>query len=143
MTKPVVNALIFKTAATFAATWFEAALSSGLPRGKYVGRGDKPLKMFVQDHIEKFIPYTISTFIEMLKPTSNCTEHMRMEIYEALMDPFNDPDLMAIGRNNTKQQNEKIVLDAIKNFDKRKINEFGKIPTKKINLKSTTVLGNG
>lgn len=139
--KPV-NPLIFQTAADMAAVWFEAALSSGLKRGKYVGRGDKPIRMYVYDHLEKFIPLAISTLIEMLKPTSNCNAAMREAIYEALMDPLNDPDLMATGKNNTKAENEKMVLDAIKNFDKRKIKELGKIPTK-LDLKSTTVLGNG
>lgn len=129
--KPI-DPLIFQTAGDFAAVWFDAALSSGLPRGKYVGKGDKPIKMFVADHLEKFIPLAISTLIEMLKPTSNCNTQMRERIYEALMNPVNDPELMMIGKANTKQQNEKMVLDAIKNFNKRKININ--------NLKSSTSL---
>lgn len=143
ITKPI-NPLIFKTAASLAITWFDAARSSGLPAGKYVGRGDKGAKLFVQDHIEKFIPLSISYLIEMLKPTSNCNAHMREEIYTALMDPLNDPEMMAIGRTNTKKQNEQMVLKAIQDFDKNKI-KFNiaplAVPTDKPkDLKSSTSL---
>lgn len=147
LVKPM-NPLIWNTAAEMAATWFDAALSSGLPRGKYVGRGDKPIRMFVKDHIEKFVPLTISYFIEMLKPTSNVTDHMRDEIYHALIDPLNDPDLMESGKAKTQDQHQTMILNAIKNFDKNKIN----VPinsenvlinqaTPKKDLKSSTALG--
>ncbi len=142
--KVPIDPLIFQTAADFAAVWVDAAFSSGLKRGKYVGRGDKPVKMFVADHIEKFIPLAISILIEMLKPTSNCSKEMRDRIYTALMNPVNDPDMMIIGKTKTRQENEKMVLDAIRNFDKNKIknaiNTETKVPTK-VDLKSTTVLG--
>lgn len=135
LVKPM-NPLIWNTTAEFAAVWFEAALSSGLERGKYVGRGDKPIRMFVQDHIEKFLPMTISILIEMLKPTSNCTPHMREEIYEALMDPVNDPELMDIGRNTTKSEQEKMLERSIKDYDKRAI----KGPVQPMQLKPDTVI---
>lgn len=144
--KPPINALIFKTAASYAAVWFEAALSSGLPRGKYVGSGDKPLKMFVQDHMEKFIPLVISNFIDMLGPNSNCTEHMKEEIHKAITDPDNDTELMRMGRTNTKAQHERMIKDAITKFDQNKVKfpinapEMSKLPTK-LDLKSSTIIG--
>lgn len=137
-----MNPLIFKTAASFAITWFEAARSSGLPAGKYVGRGDKGAKLFVQDHLEKFLPLAISTLIEMLKPTSNCTDHMREEIHAALTDPLNDPELMLIGQK-PKAENEKMVLDAIRKFDKNKIANINTKLVTKTDLKNSTVLGRG
>lgn len=133
--KPM-NPLIWNTTAEFAAVWFEAALSSGLARGKYVGSGDRPIRMFVKDHIEKFLPMTISILIDMLKPTSNCTPHMREEIYHALMDPVNDPDLMDLGKSKPKSEHEKMIEQAIKDFDKRAI----KGPTEPLNLKPDTVI---
>lgn len=135
-----MNPLIFKTAATLAATWFEAALSSGLPRGKYVGMGDKPLKMFVEDHLEKFLPLTISYLLEMLKPHSNCNEHMRAEIYEALMDPINDPELMDMGKSKTKKEHEDLVQKAIRDFDKRKV--FETVGVKPVDAKPTNLTKN-
>lgn len=141
-----IDPLIFQTAADFAAVWFDTARSSGMPAGKYVGRGDRPIKQFVGDHIEKFIPMAISILIDMLKPTSNCNADMRDRIYTALMNPVNDPDMMLIGKTNTKQENEKMLLDAIRNFDKNKIGSISslplapKLPTKD-DLKSSTVLG--
>lgn len=131
-----MNPLIWNTTASFAAVWFEAALSSGLDRGKYVGRGDKPIRMFVKDHVEKFLPMTISILIDMLKPTSSCNEHMRAEIYEALMDPVNDPELMDIGKNKTKSEHEKVIEKAIKDYDRNAI----KAPIKPLEFKPETVI---
>lgn len=144
LVKPM-NPLIWNTAASMCAEWFEIALSSGLPRGKYVGKGDKPIRMFVKDKIEIFVPMAISILLDMLKPTSNCTEHMRQEIYSALMDPVNDPELMDIGKNKTKNEHEKMILDAIQKFDKNKIkfeiNAPLAMPSKLKDLKASTALG--
>lgn len=143
--KQPMNPLIFKTAANLCAVWFETALSSGMPRGKYVGTGDKPLKMFVQDHLEKFLPLTISILIDMLKPTSNCTEHMRQEIHAALTDPLTDPDLMALAKNKSKTEHQNMIANAIRNFDKNKIvlNQpvIANQPVTKLDFKNSTVLG--
>lgn len=142
--KPI-NPVIFQMAADFAAVWFDAALSSGLPRGQYVGRGDKPIRLFVANHLEKFIPMAVSIAIDMLKPTSNCNEAMRRMLYDALMDPLNDPEMMQIGKTNSKQQNEKMISDAIKNYDKNKIKTAIDAPMaapirKPTDLKSSTSL---
>lgn len=147
--KPV-NPLIFQTAADLAATFAEVALSDNrFTRGKYVGRGDKPIKMFVADHLEKFIPLAISYLLEMLKPTSNIkSEVLKQEIFAALTDPINDPELMLMGKKkDVKTETEQMVLNAIRSFDKNKI---GNISTQSIlhmpvssqptDLKSTTAL---
>lgn len=137
MPKAPINSLIFQTAGELAAAWVEVAFNDpNFTRGKYVGLGDKPVRMFVKDHIEKFIPLAITYLIRMLKSTSNCTEHMRREIYKALMDPINDPDLMASGRNNTQEQHENMIQKAIKDFDKRKV--FTNLSSK--DLKNSTAL---
>lgn len=142
--KPM-NPLIWNTAASMAAEWFEIALSSGLKRGKYVGKGDKPIRMFVKDKIEIFVPMAISILIDMLKPTSNCSDHMREKIYEALLDPVNDPDLMATGKSKTKNEHEQMILKAIQDHDKNqmKFNAIAPLNMKKAkpNLKSSTSLG--
>lgn len=143
--KPL-NPLIWNTAADFAAVWFDAALSSGLPRGKYVGRGDKPIKMFVKDHIEKFVPITIRILLDMLKKNSNCTEHMKAEIYQALIDPINDPDLMDRGKSKSKAEHDEVLIRAIRGFEKNKIapvntNVLEFKPSAKKDLKSSTALG--
>lgn len=146
-TKPI-NPLIFQVAADLSAQWFEIALSSGMPRGKYVGRGDKPIKMFVADHLEKFIPLAISYLLEMLKPTSNIkSEILKNEIFAALTDPLNDPELMLMGKKpSIKNETDQMILDAIRKFDKNKIGNISTqsilhMPTEdKLDLKSTTAL---
>lgn len=126
--KPIDD-LIFHTAVRFAAEWAEAAFATpGLTRGKYVGAGDKPVKMFAKDHFEKFIPLVVSYFIEMLKPTSNCTPAMRETIYNALMNPINDPQLMEDGKTKTQNEHKDLIQKAIKNYDKRAI-KFDVAPT--------------
>lgn len=147
--KPV-NPLIFQTAADLAAAWAEVAFSDNrFTRGKYVGRGDKPIKMFVADHLEKFLPLAISYLIEMLKPTSNMSYALKEVIHAALTDPLNDPELMLIGKkkgSELKTETEQMVLNAIRNFDKNKIGNIStqsvihnpvKVPT---NIKSSTAL---
>lgn len=137
-----VDPLIFQTAADFAAVWFDTARSSGMPAGKYVGRGDKPIKMFVADNLEKFIPLAISILIDMLKPTSNCNDIMRDRIFKAITNPVNDPDLMLLGKK-PRAENEKMIVDAIRNFDKNKLGFINTKPVTKSDLNSTTVLKNG
>lgn len=138
--KPV-NPLIFQTAAEFAAQWFEVARSSGMPAGRYVGMGDKPIRLFVANHLEKFIPLAISILIEMLKPTSNCTAVMREAIYEALMDPINDGELMQLGKEKSRKEHEDLVAKAIRDFDKNKIGQLS--GNTKVDLKGTSSLNHG
>lgn len=117
------NPLIYKVAAEMAGVFFDAGRSSGL-HSKH-----KTPEAFARANIEKFLPKAVQTLIEMLKPTSNCTEHMREEIYSALMDPVNDPNLM-----QTKPQTDEMVDDAIKAYDKNQI-KFKNLITPKISYK--------
>lgn len=87
LVKPI-NPLIYKTAAEMAGVFYDAGRSSGL-HSKH-----KTAESFAKANIEKFIPKAIQTLLTMLKPNSGITEHMRSTIYEALMDPVNDPNLM-------------------------------------------------
>ena len=110
MTKKIVkpaNPLIYKVAAELGGVFYDAGRSSGL-QSKH-----KTPEKFARANIEKFIPKAIQTLIEMLKPTSNITEYMREQIYIALMDPVNDPDLM-----NAKPKTDQMIDDTIKAYDK-------------------------
>ncbi len=83
-----MNPLIYKVAAEMAGVFYDAGRSSGL-HSKH-----KTAESFARANIEKFIPKAIQTLLTMLKPNSGITDHMRSTIYEALMDPVNDPQLM-------------------------------------------------
>ncbi len=115
MTKKIAkpaNPLIYRTAAEFACTFYEAGRSSGMT-SKH-----KDAKRFAAEYMERFIPLAIKHLLEMLKPTSNITEHMRQEIHAALTDPINDPDLMEAKVNT--DFNMEMLLEK-KKFDKHKI----------------------
>lgn len=122
MTKKIVtpaNKLIYKVATEMAGVFYDAGRSSGL-HSKH-----KTAESFARANIEKFLPKAVQTLIQMLKPTSNCTEHMRSEIYTALMDPVNDPQLM-----QTKPQTDEMVDDAIKAYDKNRLKFKDLVPVK-------------
>jgi len=123
MTKKIVkpaNPLIYRTAAELACTSYEAGRSSGMT-SKH-----KDAKRFAAEYMERFIPLAIKHLLEMLKPTSNITEHMRQEIHAALTDPINDPDLMETKVN--PDFNMEMLLEK-KKFDKQKI--LNPVETKK------------
>ncbi len=88
--KPL-NPLIYRTAAQFAAEWYEIGRSQGLTSIH------KNAKRYAAANFEKFVPKVIETFLHMLKPTSGISEHMKQEIYSALIDPVNDPNLVPVG----------------------------------------------
>ena len=111
ITKPI-NPLIWKVAGEFAATIYEAGRSSGMTSVH------KNARSYAKANIEKFVPLAIKHLLEMLKPTSNITEHMRQEIHAALTDPINDPDLMETKVNT--DFNMEMLLEK-KKFDKQKI----------------------
>ena len=113
--KPI-NPLIYKVAAEFAATMYETGRSQGM-KSKH-----KNARSYAKEYLEKYIPLAVKHLIELLKPTSNCTDFMRMGIYEAITDPLNDPDLMTGKKNNLPDVNAKLIADAMRAFDKNKIN---------------------
>lgn len=115
MTKIVkpLDPLIFKIAGEFAATMYEVGRSQGMT-SKF-----KTPRAYAKANLEKFVPLAIKHLIEMLKPTSNCSEHMRQAIHAALTNPINDPDLM-----DTKVDPEiavGLISKEQRAFDKRKI----------------------
>ncbi len=104
------NPLIYKTALQYAAVFYDAGRSSGLT-SEY-----KTPEEFAKRYVERFLPMVIKNFVEMLKPQSGITKHMRDTIYEALMDPVNDPNLMT-----TKPPTDTLIDEAIANFDKNQL----------------------
>ncbi|MEK6883499.1 MAG: hypothetical protein AABY22_27980 [Nanoarchaeota archaeon] len=84
------SVLIEKVASSLAASWFEVGKSQGLT-SKH-----KTAKAYAAANLEKFIPKAVDTLLEMLKPTSNCTAEMREEIYCALLERHNDPELQSV-----------------------------------------------
>lgn len=82
------NPLIYRTALQYAAVFYEAGRSSGLT-SQY-----KTPEDFAKRYMERFIPMVIKNFMAMLKPNSGRSDHEKATIYEALMDPVNDPRLM-------------------------------------------------
>lgn len=111
LVKPI-NPLIYKVAAEMAAVFYDAGRSSGLP-SKH-----KTAESFARANIEKFIPKAIQNLITLLKPHSGITEHMRSTIYEALMDPVNDPNLMKAKVNTNLNLT---LFEDQRKFDKLKV----------------------
>ena len=124
--KPI-NPLIFRTAATFAAEFYEIGRMQGMT-SKY-----KNHKAYVRAYLEKFIPFAIKHLIEMLKPGNpNVTEHMKQKIHAALTDPMNDPDLMEA------KVDPEFRIDVLKEqLEKRKF-EKNKLNIPQANLLNTT-----
>ena len=94
--------LIEQTAGKFAATWFDAARSSGmkvvmLQKEKInLMRYRNDPRKFAQAHLEKFIPAAVHSLIEIMS-RPNCPEDMKEQIYLAIMERTNDEQLNALG----------------------------------------------
>ncbi len=84
------HVLIEKIAVELAAVFYEAGRSTGL------SSKHKNARSYARANFEKFIPKAVEYCLEMLKPHSNVTEEARMEIYEALMERHNDPELCEV-----------------------------------------------
>ena len=119
MTKKIVapvNPLIYKTALQYAAIFYDAGRSSGMT-SQY-----KTPEAFARRYLERFVPLVIKHFIEMLKPHSGISEHMKMEIHEALTDPINDPQLMdGNKKNGIVDINAEMLLKVIDAYDHSQI----------------------
>lgn len=90
--------IIEKTAGSFAATFFEAARSSGMEKIKLQGRiinlkkyKNNP-RWFARDCLEAFIPAAVHALTEILARDSTPEDQKRI-IYDALMERVNDPQL--------------------------------------------------
>lgn len=133
--KPL-NPLIYATARDMAAETYEAGRSKGMT-SKY-----KNARQYAIANIEKFIPIAVKTLLMMLKPTSTISEFMKYEVYEALTDPINDPNLIN-GKGDGKALpdiNVKKLAQILKQYDKNKINV--PVTSGKPNLKGSTSLSN-
>jgi hypothetical protein len=92
------DVIIEKTAGEFAATFFEAARSSGM--GIITLQGQKidlrkyknNPRDFARRHLEKFIPAAVHALTELLARDSTPADQKEI-IYQALLERVNDPDI--------------------------------------------------
>jgi hypothetical protein len=78
--------LIEKTAAQLACVWYEVGRSQGMT-SKW-----KTPRAYAKANLEKWIPKALEHLMEMLKSTST-SEYIKQQIYEAIIERANDPDL--------------------------------------------------
>lgn len=109
------DVIVEKTAGEFAATFFDAARSSGMEVIMFQGQKidlrkykNNP-RAFARAHIEKFIPAAVHALTEiMCNPKT--PEDQRQIIYNAIMERVNDPDLDMMGRTAGLPEFENTVL---------------------------------
>jgi len=95
--------LIEQTAGRFAATWFEAARSSGMKlvmlqkeKINLMKYKNDPRK-FARAHLEKFIPAAVHALIEILSKDTT-PEPMKEVIYQAIQERVNDDQVNSMGK---------------------------------------------
>lgn len=91
------NVIVEKTAGTFAATFYEAARSSGMKLIKLQGKTINLLRYklprdFARRHLEAFIPAAVHSLIEIMSRENTPVEQKEM-IYQAILERTNDKDL--------------------------------------------------
>ncbi len=92
------NLLIEKTAGAFAATFFEAARSSGMKTIMLQNQKINLMKYkenprnFARVHLEKFIPAAVHSLIEIMS-RENTPADQKEQIYQAILERTNDGDL--------------------------------------------------
>lgn len=97
------DVIVEKTAGNFAATFFEAARSSGLTVIHLQGQKINLLKYknnpraFARSHLEKFIPAAVHALTDILSRNTT-PESQKQIIYQALMERVNDLDLDMMGK---------------------------------------------
>lgn len=96
--------LIENTAGAFAATFFEAARSSGMHKIKLRGQvinldkyKNDPRK-FAKAHLEKFIPDAVKHLIQLLA-MEHIPESQKTIIYDAIMERTNDEQLDTLAKS--------------------------------------------
>lgn len=98
------TSLIERVAGEFAGTWYEVGKAQGLT-SKY-----KTARQFARANVERFVPNAVSHLLDMLNdPTYN--EHVKQEIYTAIMERVHDPD------TNLMQDNRLPDIDISKYLD--------------------------
>ena len=90
MTRPK-SVVIEHTALEMACVWYESCLSSGLLPSKK----QKTQKAWARANFQKFIPHAIEHLTSMLsRPDIN--DLCKQEIYDAIMERTNDPEMVAL-----------------------------------------------
>lgn len=82
------STLIETIAGQLAATWYEVG------RGQGLTSKHKTARAYAAANLEKFIPKAVELCLEMLGPNSTSTPEMKEEIWEALQERLNDPELL-------------------------------------------------
>jgi hypothetical protein len=116
MTRKIIkplNPLIFKVAGELAATFYEIGRSQGLTSVH------KTPRAYAQANLEKFVPKAIEHLLDILANPS-FPELAKNEIYEAIIDPINDPDLIS-GKVAQDKLDIKKLDDVVKQYEKRSI----------------------
>lgn len=97
------DVIVEKTAGSFAATFFEAARSSGMKvimlQGKKINLmkyGENP-RNFARRHLEAFIPAAVHSLIEIMSRDTTPVEQKDL-IYRAIMERVNDANLDMMGK---------------------------------------------
>lgn len=112
--------LIELTAAKFAGEFYNIGRSQGMT-SKY-----KSDIKYAKANFEKFIPQAVKHLIEMLgMPT--VSEHMKNEIYEAILERVNDPELQAVHK-----------IETLPDIDIKKFLDITPLPPIKIETKLST-----
>lgn len=100
-------------AAEFAAVYYEAGRSTGLT-SKF-----KDARSFARANFEKFIPKAIEHCVTLLG-RQDIPDLCKAEIYEAIMERNNDPDINAMTGNTLPDIQVKKLLDMLPKQDKIK-----------------------
>lgn len=91
------SVIIEKTALELAATWYEIGRGQGMT-SRY-----KNAREYAKNNFKTFIPKAVEILTEMLgKP--NVSEHEKQEIYIALLERVNDPDLAILSEPKLEEK---------------------------------------
>lgn len=80
--------VIEQTALEFAATFYDAARSSG-------ANSTKGQKQWARDNFVKFIPMAVQHLTAMLAQ-DNVADYLKQQIHEALLERVNDPEMQML-----------------------------------------------
>ena len=118
--KPL-NPLIFKVAGELACVWYEIGRGQGLT-SKW-----KTPKQYANANIEKFVPKAIEHLLDILSNPS-FPALAKAEIYDALIDPINDTDLMS-GQEQLAAINAKKLDNIVKEHERYNKEKIGNVTT--------------
>lgn len=119
--------MIERMAMEYAATWWEAARSSGLKPGKY-----KTARQFAKAKFEGFIPEVVKNLITMLGNPS-LPPDQKMMIYDELMKRANDSDARKIFPSKT-EADKHLNFDLPDNFFENTFPDLAEQLSKKIRM---------